>query len=190
MSKRLRDDDDYVKFDGFQKAVKFSMESVLKRLTLDTLKECYPQVDSAALENIRRQIIDAWRAKAAAEFAKVYEERELQQRLDELDEVINDAKLRQKRGEPGIKPGKKTVHELNEAKVISLKEEAVERLKAKVDEIKLQNDKLAEELGGIRDQVGKNYEDTEVIFGELDQLGDEVLKDEEFEQLLVKTRAD
>ncbi|CDK24136.1 unnamed protein product [Kuraishia capsulata CBS 1993] len=95
-----------LRFDRFKEVVEKALDQCVKTLTLEKLVSCYPmyQADEgrSALETAREQIVEYFRSTCMSEFELIYQERDLKNKLDSLDKLINKAKARSV--EPGSEP--------------------------------------------------------------------------------------
>ncbi|VEU22092.1 DEKNAAC103075 [Brettanomyces naardenensis] len=177
----------YVRYGGLRKVVDYSLDTTLKQFTLEKLKECYPMIDASVLEFVRRQIVDLWRSTAESEFDKIYDDRQLEKSLNELDEIVYEAERRKEKDKDDVlhleqlKP-----EQIVQSRLVDLKKESISRLDGKLDELREDYDALMKQLEGLSGQATKNVGDVETIFKELDLLNEDKdkISDEKFESLI------
>ncbi|QPG74512.1 hypothetical protein FOA43_001842 [Brettanomyces nanus] len=176
---------EFVRYDGFRKAVNFSLEATLNKFTLDKLQECYPMIDAEVLEFVRRQIVELWKEKAETECEKIYRDRQIKEKLNELDMIVVDARDRQ------VKNDKNVIHldkvkpeQIVESRLIELKERSIKNMDGKLYELKKEYGSLMDELKGLTSATSQEAEKVERVIRELEGLHGEVIGDEQFEDLL------
>lgn len=74
-------------------------ESIKKSLDIEQIKKCYPTISSTeegvkVLEIARSQIVEFWFNNSIKEFDLIFAERDLESKLDSLDELIDLAEKR------------------------------------------------------------------------------------------------
>ncbi|KAH3669494.1 hypothetical protein OGAPHI_001615 [Ogataea philodendri] len=176
----------YVRFDGLRKAAEFSLQETVNKLTLDKLVECYPEVDRATLADFQQQITDMWTSKALDEFQGIYEEKDLEQRLNELDEIVYESQQRQTRKDAAFEIHRLAPHEIVENRLINLKQRSIDVLATKLASLKSENSALVSQIKQLHNESVDNFRSVETSIGQLeslDQMRDQ-LSDERFEQLL------
>lgn len=94
---------EHVRFPRLEQVASKALDETIKAVTLESVVQCYPQVARTAagraqLEQAREQVLGFWRRRLEEEFAKIYEERGLRVRLDELDDVVYEARERMRSG--------------------------------------------------------------------------------------------
>ncbi|GMG19251.1 unnamed protein product [Ambrosiozyma monospora] len=173
------------RFEKFRHGLRYVVNDILKKITAEKMAEMYPGIDKRALENIRVQIIQQYRNKCFSEFEKIYKDRDLEKKLDELDEIILDAKRRYAKN-----PGDKLyINDLNPNDIISnrllaIQKESVASLNEKLVNLKRENNKLVKELNSIYNESLHNLKAANGNFGLLADVTKDELEDEKYEDLI------
>lgn len=133
-------------------------ESIKKSLSLDQIKICYPTIASTAegievLEIARSQIIDFWLHNSIKEFDLIFQERNLEEALNSLDEIVFLAKKRSidKSVEP-IEIDKLTPKDIIDAKLNYKRNETVNALKLIYDQLCIDNLNYFQQLNSLCQQ--------------------------------------
>lgn len=136
-----------VRFEAFHSALSYALQKTLSKLTLKLFVSCFPTTDHASLDYVRKEIIKLWQSKAESEFQKIFEERNLKQKLDELDSIVNRAEQRKR--DPNSEAVNVTTlspHELIAARSMSERKSLLQKLEAQLESLKNSNDKLQKEV--------------------------------------------
>lgn len=130
-------------------------ESIKKSLSIEQIKICYPTIASTTegvevLEIARSQIIDFWLHNSIKEFDLIFQERNVEEGLNSLDEIIQLAKTRSidKSVEP-IEIDKLTPKDIIDAKLNYKRNETINALKLIYDQLCIENLKYFQELNKI-----------------------------------------
>lgn len=186
-SRREKGGVEYVRFSGLEKAAEFALSETLRKLTLQRMEECYPDIEPEVLEYIRKQTIEVWRKKAEAECGQIYTERDLKSKLDALDEIVSDARDRQSRRDPDVlhmdrvKP-----EEVVQSQLIALKEQAIRKSTKSLNSLRYHKKILLRELGRVSQGVEEGCEELDGVVGELGDLNSSQNEpdDGQFEKLI------
>ena len=178
---------DHVRFEALHSALSYALQKTLSKLTLKTFVSCYPQIDHVSLDYVRKQIVKSWKNRAELEFQKIFIERDLKNKLDELDDIVDQGE-RQK--EIDIKNGGKvsridvsklTSTELSKAFLITSKKEELKTLEEELIELRNSNNKLMEQINSIKKEVNEDlsdfnsFTDDLAVLDELDENKDDEL---------------
>ncbi|EGV62134.1 hypothetical protein PSN45_000854 [Yamadazyma tenuis] len=129
-------------------------ESIKKSLDIESIKKCYPTVagtsqGESVLESARSQIIDFWFNNSIREFDLIFQERDLHNKLDSLDEIIHSAKVRGINGENAIEIDKLTPREIIEANKSHKRNETVQSLRLIYNQLCIDNLQYFKELSAL-----------------------------------------
>lgn len=108
--------------------------SIKKSLSIEQIRSCYPTIASTeegekALEIARSQIVKFWHKTSMEEFDLIFKERDIENKLDELDQIIYDAKKRKETGEElPVAFDTLTPDQVMEASLVETKKSTLERL--------------------------------------------------------------
>lgn len=130
-------------------------ESIKKSLDLEQIKKCYPTIASTEdgvriLEVARSQIVEFWFNNSIKEFDLIFKERDLEVKLNALDEIVHLAKARslQKDIDP-IEIDKLTPREIIEANKQYQQTETVNSLNLIYNQLCADNLENFNQLSGI-----------------------------------------
>lgn len=129
-------------------------ESIKKSLDIEKIKKCYPTLASSeegvkALEIARSQIIEFWLNNSLKEFELIFKERDIENKLNSLDDLIQLAKERSLSGSKPIQIDKLTPKEIIAANIDYKKRQTIKSLKLMYDQLIVDNNELFDELTAI-----------------------------------------
>ncbi|EJS43084.1 nnf1p [Saccharomyces arboricola H-6] len=138
-------------------------QSISKLQSWDKVSSCFPQYVNSKqgamnVANCQRQLTEFWTELCQREFKEIMEERNVEQKLNELDELIVEAKERytgrdQEDGnkEPAIE--ELSSKELVECHIYSQRIHAIQEIDERLAKVNEINDQLAHELEDLEAQV-------------------------------------
>lgn len=130
-------------------------QSIKKSLSLELLQTCYPDMATTdegryAITNARQQIIRFWHTESMREFELIFKERDVEQKLNELDEIIQTAQFRKaSKKESPLNIAKLDSDEIIQSTLLTHSTESIENLNMIYNELSLDNAALYEELKGL-----------------------------------------
>ncbi|ODV84506.1 hypothetical protein CANARDRAFT_213392 [[Candida] arabinofermentans NRRL YB-2248] len=181
----------HIRFDGFDKAANYATLQTIKQLSLSTFKSCYPFINTDTLQELNNQLITFMKSKSIEQFNLIYEERNLKLKLDELDDLIHDGESRMINGNGGGDGGDDDsifINSLNsnqliQFKLLKLKENAVDELHDKLNNIITEKHKLINELNSLIDKTNNDLNSIDLT--RLIQLSEiQTINDDEFDKLI------
>ncbi|OLL22991.1 mRNA cleavage and polyadenylation factor CLP1 [Neolecta irregularis DAH-3] len=138
---------------ALKKVLERSLSQTVSRLTRERLAQCFPlvaQESAESLDSIHGSILDFLKEHGAVQFQEVMERRQTVQKLNELDQLIEDAKLRKDTGCESAKlPDNLSPELLVEAHLMPLKKKRLESLQGNLK----QNDSMLREITENRSQI-------------------------------------
>lgn len=144
---------DGIRFKLLQKVLEKSLSESTKTITLEKLKGCYPELALTedgvkALEIVRSQITEIWQEKSLAEFDAVFKERDVENSLNQLDRLIDEAKQRQQRNnaQERFYPDELTPREIVSTSLLSSQQRCIEDLEKALKELQNDNSNLCKDL--------------------------------------------
>ncbi|KAG7694493.1 hypothetical protein KL930_003812 [Ogataea haglerorum] len=176
----------YVRFDGLRKAAEFSLQETVSKFDIEKLVECYPGVDRETLTDFHHQITEMWTSKALDEFQGIYLEKDLEQKLNELDEIIFESRQRQLRNDPPFLIHRLSAEDIVQTKLLDVKQQSISKLSDKLELLRQENNALMSQVKQMHDESAQNFQAMEQSIShleELDRMKDQ-LSDERFKQLL------
>lgn len=168
-------------------------QSIKKSLSQEQIISCYPTIADSndgikSLDLARQQIIKFWFNNSMREFEWIFKERNIELKLDELDELILQARMRSliedEENDPPVFINQLTPDQIMEANLIPSKRTTIENLSMIHEQLKLDNQELLDELLSLSHE-GESIQND--LYGTIKSLneGIEGLRGEE-EQVRVK----
>lgn len=147
---------DRIRYERLKLVCKKALEqSIKKSLSMDQIKTCYPTIASTeegqkSLEIARSQIIKFWHNNSTKEFDLIFKERNIETKLNELDEIIQKAEERKFEGkEAPVQIDRASPSELIEASLAGTKKESIESLSMIYNQLCLDNMELYGQLNSL-----------------------------------------
>ena len=151
-------------------------QSISKLQSWDKVSSCFPQYVNSKqgainVANCQRQLTEFWTELCQREFKESMEERNVEQKLNELDELILEAKERYTdRDQDEVNKGpaidELSSKELVECHLYSQRMHAIHEIDERLAKVNEMNDQLAQELKDLETQVevekneiGKMYDE-------------------------------
>lgn len=149
-------DSEKIRYKRLQLVCKKALEeSIKKSLSLEQIKKCYPIIASSeegvkSLEIARSQIINFWFNNSMKEFDLIFQERDIENGLDGLDEVIEKAKRRSlDKNEKPVEINKLTPEEIIQANIRLNRNSSTESLRLIHNQLRSENLQFFNELNGL-----------------------------------------
>mmetsp|Transcript_469 Transcript_469/g.447 ORF Transcript_469/g.447 Transcript_469/m.447 type:complete len:196 (-) Transcript_469:1302-1889(-) len=147
---------DKIRYERLKLVCKKALEqSIKKSLSMDQIRTCYPTIASTddgqkSLEIARSQIIKFWHNNSTKEFDLIFKERNIETKLNELDEIIQKAEERKLQGkEAPVQVDRLSPSELIEASLAGTKKESIESLTMIYNQLCLDNMELYGQLNSL-----------------------------------------
>ncbi|KAK9480950.1 Nnf1-domain-containing protein [Lipomyces japonicus] len=169
-----------------------SLQSSTKALTFEKLAQCYPYVaehGSNGLREAMNQAMRFWEASSIREFEAILQERNVAEKLAELDVLIEESRLRKIKNEEGnIKGSEKqlyveslTPEEIANAHLTPIKLKEAERLEVMIQQAQANNKKLLQEVTSQEEEIDELFGNIKKSIFELSQAAKEtdVLPDQQ-----------
>lgn len=183
-----------IRFEALHSALSYALQRTLSKLTLKTFISCYPGIDQSSLEYVRKQIIKSWQTRAEIEFQKIFAERDLQSKLDQLDDIIQTAEeLKQHNLQNSdethilnVDISSLTPSELTKVHIYTEKEKSLDNLGNLLDTIRHSNQQLISRLNTIKHDISNDLDDFGYIVDDLKVLDDidEEIEDASFKEIV------
>ncbi|CUM62665.1 uncharacterized protein PRCAT00000219001 [Priceomyces carsonii] len=148
-----------VRYERLKKVCRKALEQLIKKsLSLEQIKMCYPTIASTpegvkSLEIARSQVINFWHTKSLEEFEFIFKEREIESKLNELDEIIQTAQFRkQENFEKPVPVDSLSPNELIDSTVLVGKTNSVESLLMIYNQLCMDNEDLLKSLKSLADE--------------------------------------
>ncbi|TID29847.1 hypothetical protein CANINC_001596 [Pichia inconspicua] len=157
-----------IRFEAFHSALSYALQKTLSKLTLKLFVSCFPTTDHASLDYVRKEIIKLWQSKAESEFQKIFKERNLKQKLDELDSIVNKAEQRKRDPDSeAINVTTLSPHELVAARSMVERKLLLQQLQAQLETLKNTNDKAQKEVDSSKQSLLNNLKDCQIFIDNL-----------------------
>lgn len=96
----------HIRFSRLEQVCSKALEESQKVLTDENLQACYPSIASTQqgrllIQTIKQQLEESWSNNTHNEFSSIFQERQIEQKLNELDDLIA---LAQQRKDSGVEP--------------------------------------------------------------------------------------
>ncbi|CCE83912.1 Piso0_004509 [Millerozyma farinosa CBS 7064] len=142
-------------------------QSIKKSLSMEQIKKCYPTISSSkegerSLEIARSQIVKFWHTNSMKEFDLIFKERDIETKLNELDEIVQKAQERKAKGdEAPIEADKLSPTELIEGTIYHDKKKTLDTLEIIYKQLRSENEDLYKELEELGQRSSKIRTDVE-----------------------------
>lgn len=176
---------EHIRFEALHSALSYALQKTLSKLTLKTFVSCYPEIDHHVLDYVRKQILKSWQTRAEAEFQKIFTERGLKGKLDDLDTVIQNAEKRKKKfehesrmgGGDGVQDMRRNISalspsELSKMYIVTEKQKSLELLHTELQAIKGANEELLARIEGFKREIDSNVSEYGPVTDDLKVLDD------------------
>ena len=160
---------EHIRFEALHSALSYALQKTLSKLTLKTFVSCYPEIDHHILDYVRKQILKSWQTRAELEFQKIFKERDLRGKLDDLDTVIHNAERRKEKFEHESEVGgggdmqdmsrnisSLTPSELSKMYIVTEKQKSLELLVTELQTIQGANEKLLARIEDFKRDIDSN----------------------------------
>lgn len=151
-----------IRFERLQVVCRKALQqSIEKSLSLEQLKSCYPTIATnkeglKALEIARIQIVEFWLENSLNEFKLIFDERDMETKLNELDELIQQAYERWDNYKQDVSDvdnrngplflGSLTPRQIMEANIMHTKDDTIRNLTMIQNQLSLENEELYRRL--------------------------------------------
>ena len=175
-----------IRYERLKLVSKKALEQTIKKsLAIKQISECYPNISSSeeglrSLQIARAQIIDFWYRTSMREFDVIFKERDIERKLDELDEIIDSAQARKREGrEDPIEMDRLDPERLIESSVFGSKKATYESLKMIYCQLQKDNVELYQQFDKLYEESNSAHEQTRAMVEQLKK-NSESVNDESF----------
>lgn len=182
-----------IRYQRLNQVVKKALEQTIKKtFAMEQLSKAFPTIASIpegkrSLESARAQIVDFCYSISMKEFMLIFEESDVENKLNQLDEIIHTAQKRRQEGSSAsVHFDRLAATEIMNASLVPAKKSAMESLTLIYNQLKADNDAFAAELRQIceesdeirleMDTVQQNVAEIQRYNVEIDQLLADVLE--------------
>lgn len=147
-----------VRYEKLRQVLKKAVEQTIKKLLMpEQLEKCFPRIAQTkggpeALEWGRVQVQDYFFETCSAQFDHIFNERDIEQKLNELDEIIQTAQQRKKEGGIAVEVDKLTASQIIGASIGGSKEDCIKKLEMVHEQLMLDNQYLYKELKDLSEE--------------------------------------
>ncbi|KAL3230218.1 Kinetochore-associated protein NNF1 [Nakaseomyces bracarensis] len=163
-----------VRYKRLQQVFERALEQTVARLEKrERISACFPQYASTVegishLENCQRQLVEFWVRYCRKEFTEILQERHVEEKLDELDDLVviaqrkledrkREVLLTKTRSKVPIESQKSleelTSQELLDAHLLAAKKQSVKELDTRIDKVKKLNEGLIAQIKTLEEQI-------------------------------------
>lgn len=141
-----------IRYDRLRQVVRKAVEQTIRKLlNPEQLEKCFPTISKMeggpdALETARKQIQRHFHSTCSKQFDYIVAERDIERKLDELDEVIHAAQNRRNQGADPFHVDELTASQILGASIGGSREDSVKKLSMIYEQLTLDNLHLFEEL--------------------------------------------
>jgi len=148
-----------IRYERLNQVMKKAVEQTIKKLLMsEQLEKCFPTISNMeggpeALETARKQIQKYFHSTCFKQFEHIFNNRDIERKLDELDEIIQAAQHRRDLGtETPLQVDKLSAAQLIGASMGLSKEDAVRKLQLIYDQLVLDNQQLYQDLKNLAEE--------------------------------------
>lgn len=158
-----------IRYDRLNQVVKKAVEQTVKKLLMpEQLEKCFPTIAKMeggpeALEMARKQIQKYFHSTCFKQFEHIFENRDIHNKLDQLDEIIAEAQRAKSLDSANsrVAVDKLTATQLIEATVALTRRDSIKKLTMIYDQLVLDNKQLFEELRNLATELDAVKQDIE-----------------------------
>lgn len=169
------DEEPSIRYERLQQISQRSLTESVKYLTTERLESCYPSIAKApkgkqALQKARDQIANYWESSATKEFNAVFEERDVAEKMKQLDNLIDEAEQRKenKIDESPVYLDSLTPQRTVDSHLYPIKQQSVDKLEKELAELRAENEELLKQVNGDSESISNLAASIEEVFKDLD----------------------
>ncbi|WPK25376.1 hypothetical protein PUMCH_002688 [Australozyma saopauloensis] len=143
----------HVRYDRLKRVLEKAVDQTVKRLMdSEQVASCFPQISQveggeAILELARKQVASYFRSTSLSQFEHICQERNVELRLNALDDIVIDARKRKEQNSGmQLHIDRLSADELMDAAVVQPKLDAIAKLQLIYDQLCIDNVELYEDL--------------------------------------------
>lgn len=170
---------DSIRYTRLQEISARSLQESIKQLTLDRVSSCYPTIASTpkgrqALQQAINQIVAYWQSTATKEFTEIYKERDIQTKMNELDNIIAEAVARRDSDdlqgtEKPVVLSKLTPSQVVDSHLRPVLQQQISELEQELSEKKEQNSELIKQILSSKEMLRQVEQDLNKIYDNLNK---------------------
>lgn len=124
-----------------------TLSETIAHIPLEKFAQCFPSMKKGkVIAVIHQQLIEFFEKSCKQEYANLIKERDLNKKLDMLDECIHDAEFRKLHGESEVDISNKQPQEILKAHLYSHKRELLDKLNQDLLDIDKENEELSTQI--------------------------------------------
>jgi kinetochore protein NNF1 len=164
----------HIRYDRLKTVCYKALEESQKALTGDNLISCYPSLTNSdqgkqLLSTITAQLVDSWSDNTKREFDAIFKERDIETKLNELDDLIADASKNGSQTEDGVPIDELTSTNILSSHMIPVKEKKLAQLKEQLHALRQGNVSL---LDALNEQLSEAKSFKKEVSGSLQTIKD------------------
>ncbi|KAK9458302.1 Nnf1-domain-containing protein [Dipodascopsis uninucleata] len=138
-----------------------SLQESTRALTFEKLAQCYPYVAEHGADGLREAMNQAmrfWESSSTREFEAILEERDVTAKLAALDQLIEEARERKKKGkEKQLFIESLTPEEILQSHLLPINLTEAERLEKRIEETQSMNKKMLKEITEQENEINELF---------------------------------
>ncbi|RCK66143.1 Kinetochore-associated protein NNF1 [Candida viswanathii] len=144
-----------VRFERLRLVARRALEELIKKsLSIDQVSTCFPTLVNSedgliSLESALSQMSGFWHSNSLAEFDLIYKEKDMEAKLDELDEIIHNAQTAKDAGEKPSNIDRLSALEIVDSTIMSNSNDVPENMQMIYDLLRAENQDLYKELSRL-----------------------------------------
>lgn len=149
------DENNKVRFERLRLVARKALEQLIKKsLTMEQVKTCFPTLVTSqdgvrSLELALSQMSGFWHANSLDEFDLIYKEKDIESKLDELDDIIHNAQRAKDSGKEPSNIDQLSPLEIVDSTIVSNSKNVLDSLQMIYDQFCLDNSELYTELSEL-----------------------------------------
>lgn len=144
-------------YETLHSAVSYALQHTLSKLTIEVFVSAYPHLSPETLEVLREQILTIWSRKAEHEFKKIFHERGLRVKLEDLDRLIEEARERYNRKEFRPLITNFSNEQIVKTATLPILTKNNEDLRVQLKNLKESNDQLENQFAEMKSQFNDDF---------------------------------
>lgn len=143
---------DFIRYERLRLVIEKALEQTTsKSLSLDQIAKCFPKIAESkdglnSLNLARKQMKNHLDSVSSKEFALIFNEHDIEKKLNELDEVIQMAQYRKEQNQQSVEVDKLSPFDIIESGLLPFKESVMESLGMIYNQLLLDNRELYHSL--------------------------------------------
>ena len=146
------DENNKVRFERLRLVARKALEQLIKKsLTMEQVKTCFPTLVTSqdGVRSLELALSQMWHANSLDEFDLIYKEKDIESKLDELDDIIQNAQRAKDSGKEPSNIDQLSPLEIVDSTIVSNSKNVLDSLQMIYDQLCLDNAELYTELSEL-----------------------------------------